>query len=69
MQNTWRFYRKSGEDLLHAATIPIDHRVYSAHELRGLLERGGWTVEKIRGGLKAEDPSADISRILLVGRK
>jgi SAM-dependent methyltransferase len=69
MQNTWRFYRKSGEDLLHAATIPIDHRVYSAHELRGLLEQGGWTVEKIRGGLKAEDPSADISRILLVGRK
>ncbi len=69
MRNEWRFFRKQGEDLLHIATVPIDHRVYALHELKGLLERSGWHVEGVFSGLKMDPPSMDAPRLSLVGRK
>lgn len=69
MRNEWRFYRREGRDLAHLATIPIDHRVYALHELRGLLEKGGWSVEATFGGLKMDPTTFDAPRLFLVGRK
>src|SRR2546428_6377573 len=41
MRNEWRFFRRNGEDLSHILTVPIEHGIYSLHELRRLLVRGG----------------------------
>jgi len=69
MWDEWRFFRKRGEDLVHVATINVDHRVYSLHELRSLMERAGWRVEGTYAGLREEAPSLDAPRLLLVGRQ
>lgn len=69
MKNDWRFFRKRGEDLEHLATIHVDHRVYSLHELRDLFRRGGWHVEATFGGYKMDSPTADSKSLLVVGRK
>lgn len=69
MRNEWRFFRRDDQDLIHLATIPIDHRVYALHEFKDLVERGGWRIEGTFGGLKMEPPSFDTSRLFLVGRK
>ncbi len=68
MRNTWRFFRKTGEDLEGIATIPLEHRIYSLHELRSLFERAGWQVEGTFGGYKMEPATFD-SALLIVGRK
>lgn len=69
MRNEWRLFRKQGEDLEHEATIRVDHRIYSLHELRSLFDRGGWRVEAAYGGYKMDPPSIDSATLLLVGRK
>lgn len=69
MRNRWRFFRKDGEDLIHEATIHVDHRIYSLHELRALLERCGWRVAMTFGGYKMDAPSWDSPGLLVVGRK
>ncbi len=69
MRNEWRFFRRQGRNLQHAVTIPIDHRVYSLHELRALLGEGGWRVEAAYGGLKRDEPSVDSPALLVVGRR
>jgi SAM-dependent methyltransferase len=69
MRNEWRFYRRAGEDLDHIATLPVEHRIYSLHELRSLFERAGWTPEATFGGWKMEPPSMDHSTLTVVGRR
>ena len=51
MRNVWRFFRRNGEDLDHVLTVPIEHCIYSLHELRRLLVRGGWHPIEAFGGL------------------
>lgn len=68
MRNRWRFFRKKGEDLEGIATVPVEHRIYSLHELRSLLERAGWQVAGTFGGYKLDPPTFD-SQLLVVGRK
>ncbi|HII39784.1 MAG TPA: class I SAM-dependent methyltransferase [Thermoplasmata archaeon] len=69
MRNRWRFFRKKGEDLEGIATIALEHRVYSLHELRSLFERAGWHVEGAFGGYRMEPASFDLSALLVIGRK
>ncbi len=68
VRNTWRFFRKRGEDLEGIASIAIEHRIYSRHELRSLFERAGWRVEAAFAGYTLE-PAALDSPLLIVGRK
>lgn len=69
MRNTWRFFRKKGEDFEGLATIALEHRIYSLHELRSLFERAGWRVEGTFGGYGMEPASFDSPSLLIVGRK
>jgi len=39
MHNTWRFYVKKGEDLIHQETFHVDHILYSLHELKQLIQK------------------------------
>lgn len=69
MRNRWRFFRLQGEDLEGLATIALEHRIYSLHELRSLFGRAGWRVEGAFGGYKMEPASLDAPGLLLVGRR
>jgi SAM-dependent methyltransferase len=69
MRNRWRFFRRKGEDLEGVATIALEHRIYSLHELRSLLERAGWHIEGTFGGYKMEPATFDSPSLLVVGRK
>lgn len=64
----WRFFRKRERDLVHLATMSVDHRVYSGHELRRLAHEAGWRVTDLFGGLGMEPLSAERPRIVLVAR-
>src|SRR5207245_869889 len=59
MRNVWRFFRRNGEGLDHVLTLPIEHCIYSLHELRRLLVRGGWLPIEAFGGVKMEGPVID----------
>ena len=69
MRNTWRFFRRRGEDLEGIATIALEHRFYSLHELRSLFERAGWQIAGAFGGFKMDPASFDAPGLLVVGRR
>jgi SAM-dependent methyltransferase len=69
MENTWKFYKKEGEELKHVATIPLNHRVYSLHELINLLETTGWKYAKSYGNFELQPVTTDTHRIIIVGKK
>src|SRR2546426_605556 len=69
MRNEWRFFRRNGEDLDHILTVPIEHCIYSLHELRRLLVRGGWHPTEAFGGFKMDAPSIDNPTQVVVGRR
>lgn len=69
MENIWRFYRQQDEDLKHLDTIEVDHRVYSLHELRRLVEEGGWTYQNCYGGFNSEPFTMDSRRMVLIAKK
>lgn len=69
MRNTWRFFRRKGEDLEGIATVALEHRIYSLHELRSLFERAGWQIAGSFGGFKMDPASFDAPGLLVVGRK
>lgn len=69
IRNEWRFFRRRGKDLDHLVTVHPDHRIYSLHELHGLLARAGWTVAASYADFKGNPPSWDASTLLVLGRK
>ncbi len=69
MRNRWRFFRKRGQDLEGIATIALEHRIYSVHELRSLFERAGWTVEGSFSGMTMAPATFDAPGVTVVGRK
>jgi SAM-dependent methyltransferase len=69
MHNEWRFFRRNGDDLDHILTVPIEHCLYSLHELRRLVIRGGWQFVEAFGGFKMGPPSIDSPTQLVVGRR
>ena len=69
MRNEWRFFRAEGKDLRHIVTVHPDHRIYSLHELHGLLANAGWTVAASYADFRGHPPSWDASTLLVLGRK
>ncbi len=60
MKSRWRFYRKVGSSLRYAAESSIDLRLYSPHELVGMLDKADWKVSAIYDSLTYRRPySAD----------
>lgn len=69
MRNTWRFFRKRGEDLEGIVTARVEHRIYSLHELRALFERAKWQVEGTFGSYGMDPATTDSPSLIVVGRK
>jgi len=67
MENTLRYYLKKGKDLKFKGILEVEHRVYSLHELISLLNRTGWTYVKSYGSFKLEQPTTDLSNLIVVG--
>jgi len=68
MNNKWTFYRKEGEDLKHAATVLLDQRVYSLHELVSVVRSAGWDYLKTYGDFGLNPVTFDASRMIVVAR-
>lgn len=69
MYNIWRFYGPRGRDLEHVETFEVDHRVYSLHELKVLVEESGWCYRACYGGFGMEPFTMDSRRIILVAER
>lgn len=65
----WHFYTKSDHNLIHKATMSVDHRVYAGHELRRLAASAGWQPLGLFGGLAMEALTTQQPRLVLVARK
>ena len=70
MENTWRFYRKSGRSRRLILRVPVSHRVYSLHELKQLLIDAGWKYGGFYGTLgKLAPVTTDSFHMTVIGRK
>ncbi|MCW3978987.1 MAG: hypothetical protein NWF12_04500, partial [Candidatus Bathyarchaeota archaeon] len=69
MFNVWEWYREVDGDLVHQDTVEVDHRVYSLHELKGLVEESGWRYQACYGGFDLEPLTFDSQRMILVAKK
>ncbi len=69
IRSRWTFYRKKGDDLSHAMSVDVSQRMYSPHELRGLLQAAGWKEVKVFSGWDLKPLSSDIYRLMAVGRR
>jgi SAM-dependent methyltransferase len=69
MRNIWRYYRKEGNELHHLNTFELDHRIYSLHELKRLVEESGWIYKTSYGNLNLDPFIMNSNRIVLVAQK
>jgi 2-polyprenyl-3-methyl-5-hydroxy-6-metoxy-1,4-benzoquinol methylase len=70
MENTWRFYRKTGQSHRPILTVPVSHRVYSLHELKQLMTEAGWKYAGSYGNLiKLTPVTTDSMRMTVIGKK
>ena len=69
MFNVWEWYREVDGDLVHRDTVEVDHRVYSLHELKALVEDSGWSYQACYGGFDLGPLTFDSSRMILVAKK
>ena len=42
LRSEWVFFEGEGDNLRHRLKLQMDHRIYSLHEFKGLLEEAGW---------------------------
>jgi SAM-dependent methyltransferase len=54
MSNTWRFYKKDGDDLLFDDQCEYDIRIYSLNELSQILSEAGWSMEAYYGDISSK---------------
>ncbi len=70
VRSVWTFYRRSGGQRRRVLEQEVRIRLYSAHELRSLLERAGWEGLATFGSLpRLERLSFDAHRLVVVGRR
>ena len=70
MENSWKFYRKTRGSLRVLSEILMSHRVYSLHELKGLVESAGWKYLESYGSLRELTPlTIDSFHMTLVSRR
>lgn len=55
-KGSWRFYLRVGGVLKWAGEFPIDIRIYSPHELSGMLDDSGWRLTDLYESFKTKGP-------------
>jgi len=69
MENTWTYYERHEHDLKFVDVFEVDHRVYSLHELKRLVESSGWTYQASYGNFNLDPLTMDSTRMILVAKK
>jgi len=69
LELVWEFYNRQGEDLKHKSTAKVRFRVYSLHELRGLLASAGWQPLEEVGSFALDPVSPERKRLIVVSSK
>ncbi len=67
--NTWKYYREKGKNLEHLGTIKLDHRIYSLHELKKLVEKSGWNFQTCYGNYKMQPLTTDTFASIIIAKK
>ncbi len=66
MESECTYYKKRMDDLIHLKTVNVDHRVYSLHEIKNMIEEAGWAPHAFYGALDQRPASWDANRIIAV---
>ena len=70
MENNWRFYRKTRGSLDLLLEVPINHRVYSLHELKQMINSASWEYLESYGSTERLTPvTTDSFHMTIVCRK
>lgn len=69
MNSTFTYYQKQGEDLIHQAEVSLDHRLYSIHEMKAMIEKAGWAYLEVYGGFDKRPFTTDSNRMVILARK
>ncbi len=65
VENQWSFYEKRSGNLMLKARVDFSLRVYALHELKGLLERAGWSYAKCYGGFELKPLTPESRRMII----
>lgn len=68
IHTVWRFYRKSGDDLLYEDECEYDIHVYSLSELVSLLSESGWHIGSYYGGMVTKQPMSPHTGMNIVAK-
>ena len=55
MHNDWSFFEGNGDDLKLRLRLAMDHRLYSLHEFKELIEEAGWRYTRGFGSERGPD--------------
>ena len=55
IHNDWAFFEGDGNDLKLRLRLAMEHRVYSLHEFKELIEESGWSYMKALGSDRGPD--------------
>ena len=69
MHSVFNYYQKKGEDLIHQAGVKLDHRLYSLHEMKAVIEEAGWEYLDVYGGFDKRSFNTDCNRMVILARK
>jgi SAM-dependent methyltransferase len=69
MFNVWTYYEQQDKDLKYLNTFELDHRVYSVHELKKLVEDSGWKYLDCYGGYDMQQLKEDSFGMVLVAQR
>jgi len=69
MENVWKYYKRQGQNLEYLDSFELDHRVYSLHELKNLVEESGWIYQTCYDSFNLEPVQMDSNRMILVAQK
>ncbi len=69
MINFWSYYKEDGGDLRFLNKMEINHRVYSLHEMKKLLQDAGWKYLSSFGGFDQKPLTTDIFSMIVVAQR
>ena len=70
MVNRWEYFRVVGANLKPEGVYTVDHRVYSPHELKDLMDSTGWKVRSMAAdfrGTPIDVMSPERSEVVVIG--
>lgn len=68
METLWKYYERKERNLKFLDAFEVNHRIYSLHELKKLVEQSGWAYQTCYGSLDLDALTMDSNRLVLVAK-